>query len=497
MCCGKYFDECEEQDKWICFGMLLLSIINLIILIVFEILFLFHYEKYDFENNLLFYEIENNLNGKLIYSLRESKICDIDEEALVLGTWDGIKEGCFCDINIFENKCPDSLINQGCKSIPTINPINYTIFKSNYICLKKSNYKYKDLILNSKQIVSKDKNCPNNYKSCGEIDTLGRKFCVKEEEKCPITQFSLENFELEDIDYFFDIFGDVLNKENIILSVFQLNQRRPCIHPSEKYWDYHYILEKEDKRCVTELKNKIFDDRFILFENFSENKYDLYLDNNIIKNLKYLDEITENKIKNDMVYLFARNFIGFDKEELENYNYDKLIEKQNLSNYCYKIMKYYLLGVFAFIFLILIIYIAYLIKVNKVSISKFSLECDCCEEFPIEKKVIFIVILILFIIFVILFFILDCIIFDAYKKIKSILNMKKSDEYLYELLNKLIQKHSVNYTEPKLIIILFCLLPASFIAPWVLLAIAFIFIVMCLVCKKKKKKVEKLITNIN
>ena len=74
----------------------------MITIFILEIVFLFVYVKYNFDNNLLLSEIENNLNGKLIYSLKTKIACDADEEELVLGMWDGLKEGCFCKETIYD-----------------------------------------------------------------------------------------------------------------------------------------------------------------------------------------------------------------------------------------------------------------------------------------------------------------------------------------------------------------------------------------------------------
>ena len=163
---------------------------------------------------------------------------------------------------ITENECSEKLINQGCNTIPSCNPKNYTVINSHYICIKKSSFSYRDLLLKTNQIIDKGKDCQKNYKSCGIIDTLGRKFCVKEEEICPINKNSIEGNEDNDFGETYDNIPlrfnpklDYLNNKSNnnsdeqILSIFKLNQKAPCIYPIEKYWDYHYILEEENKRC--------------------------------------------------------------------------------------------------------------------------------------------------------------------------------------------------------------------------------------------------------
>ena len=76
---------------------MLLSFLMLILLIIPIYFYFFINPKYDFENNLVVQEIKSNLNGKLIYSLRQSITCESDEEVLILGKWDDIINGCDCE----------------------------------------------------------------------------------------------------------------------------------------------------------------------------------------------------------------------------------------------------------------------------------------------------------------------------------------------------------------------------------------------------------------
>ena len=171
-----------------------------LILLITPIYFYFNINpNYDFENNLVIQEIKSNLNGKLIYSLRQSFTCESDEEVLILGKWDGITNGCDCEGSIQINKCSKEKIDHGCKTLFSIKPISYTIFNSKYFCAKTSKLNYKELLLND-IVVSKYDNCPYNYKSCGKIDTFERKFCVRKEESCPLntnnfTKITNNNYE--------------------------------------------------------------------------------------------------------------------------------------------------------------------------------------------------------------------------------------------------------------------------------------------------------------
>ena len=436
-----------------------ISIIFSVVIIILHIIFSFQYVKYDFENYQIFNEIQKNLDGRLIYSFRRSPFCNGDEEKLILGIWDGTREGCYCD-NILDKTCSDTLLNEGCKTIPSNDPMEFMIINSNFICVKKSTLSYKDLLI-SDQVIEKDQNCPQNYKSCGKIDTLDRKFCVKMEEPCPINKIDIENNKYDSNENFFYLSSNKFYYSNIdtdgqILSIFKLSQNYPCINPAERHWDYYYFLEQKNKRCTTELKNIIYDNRFELISNFTTKMYQLYLENSILGKLRYIEEIDLNKIKNDNVYFYGRNFIGFNKDKIKKsaFKYDELLEQQNSSNNYYKIIWISSFVLFGLIALSLIYLIINLIRLKEFSFKVLTLKCgESSEE---NKNLLIPFIFIVGILFVFFSFILNSGIIYYYNDIKSILNFEGSDEFLNELIDILFQKYSKNYGYAVAIVVLFC-----------------------------------------
>ena len=461
-CCNYCLSLCCKDKKSCSINSFLLYFIYLGIIFLLSIIFIFTYEKYGEDINDISYEIEKTLNTKIIYSIKNKTICDMDEEELVLGSWDGTKEGCYCEGVVYDYECSDKLVNQGCKIIPAHNKINYTIINSNYICIKRSKLSYRDL-LSTNKIVEKSKNCSTDYKFCGTIDTLERKLCIEKNDICPITESIIEDpdININGIFNYMNIFEEQENlndNQNQILSVFQLNQKLPCINPNEKYWDYHYLLEKENQKCETKVNDEEFDDRFEKLSKYTTKKYELYIENGIMDKLVYIDNISLNKIKNDIVYLFGRRLFGFDKNILDKFDYYKLKEKQNLSNICSRYILYALfgfLGVWAIIITIVII-IAF--NVKEIKIKDFSIKCEGLNDrdkstFSIFFSIGAIATMIVFI----GIFIFICIIFDSYKSIENIINLEGSDEYLRKIIEDIFKKYYVNFIYPFIIIILFSL----------------------------------------
>ena len=155
-------------------------------IIITNIIYSFLDFDYDFENSIA-YEIDQFINGKLIYSFIPKFKCDKNEEALKLGKWKGLKAGCMCPITgLNKGKCTKDQRKFFCRDIPEVPSKYYERFDFKNICIKRTKERYRDFLLN-KQIIENNKKCPEGYKCCGIVDTLNRKLCMKINEQCPIT----------------------------------------------------------------------------------------------------------------------------------------------------------------------------------------------------------------------------------------------------------------------------------------------------------------------
>ena len=91
----------------------------------------------------------------------------------------------------------------------------------------------------------------------------------------------------------------------------------------------------DDKKCRTKIFGNLYDNRYEKIDEINTTKYDLYKDNfskdyNNVKNTM-----------NETVYLYARNFIGFEYKSIDKYNYENIISKQKKLNKYGKNLKYY------------------------------------------------------------------------------------------------------------------------------------------------------------
>jgi len=416
--------------------------------LISNIVFAFKYKKYLLDNDGIFLEIKNSFEGKLIYSFELKPNCSSEEEILPLGKWDGFKEGCKCKNKIKDKACSNDDLGNNCKVIKAKKPRIYTKINSNYICVKKSNITYIDL-MKSNQILPKDKECPKNYIKCGIIDTLENILCIPNNETCPIKLNDIININNE--------INSTIDDQ--ILSIFKLNENiTPCIDPAEKTWRSYNILE-EDKKCRTKIFGKLYDDRYEKIYIINTTKKNLYIDNSIID---FYDNRTSLE---ETIYLYARSFIGFKQKTIDKYynNYKHLISKQKVPNNSGFVLK-----IFACILLGIII----------------SPICGMPKGSSNPSDFIFIVVA--FIIVSILSFFIDIIlciiIYICSSDINSKLDIRDNDDYSNKLIEKLLDHYSINSIF-SLINIIFCF-PAT---------IALIVGVMIIrkKCRKKDNKLEK------
>ena len=339
--------------------------------------------------------------------------CSKDEEAIYFGEWDGIVDGCMCNRETTKGLCT-SKSQRRCTNITSIKPKKYKFYNDNSICIKRSKLKYMDL-LNNKQILEKDNQCPEGYEYCGIIDTKERILCLKSKSECPIT---LEYIKNKYPDYYKSLNLENKSGENneTILSIFKVNEDQPCMNPDEKVWNYHYILEPEDKNCKTKINDELFDYNYEpLLKPIS--KYQLYQDNFI-----YTRDVAPDELKSERIYLYGKGFLGLNPEDVGDYSYDKFLSIQKVSNNCNSVMKFFSYVLFGFVgFSFFVCFGMCCTKRHSSSNDGCFLMCGLIG-IGISAIITFLV-----------YFILSIIIFVCSIRFKSLFNVQGNDPYINEL----------------------------------------------------------------
>ena len=201
--------------------------------------------------------------------------------------------------------------------VTNITKINGKDFCYNYIS-------YKDLLYNG-QIIKNGTECPKEYnKSCGRIDTLNQKLCIKENENCPLYEVGI-GLPPDKINYIYDKNSSIYyNKDNFnitnktIIGKLILNDGQPCYQSTEKLWRQFSPIEvdKNHLNCTNiQIFGKISDDRYI---EKGEITYKKLYEDNLNENSK---NIVINKItNNEKVHVYKMELFGIDKKCDEKFN---------------------------------------------------------------------------------------------------------------------------------------------------------------------------------
>ena len=201
---------------------------------------------------------------------------------------------------------------------------------------------YKELLYND-QIRKENEQYNGEYtKDCGIIDTLNQHLYIKQDEKCPIYDVGIGN-KANSYDYiylgdkyrlYFNNVSYIDPKKKIIGKLF-LNDGQPCYQIKEKLWRKFDSVEagEEHLKCNLEIFGKYNDERY---ENKGDITYDkIYFDNLSVDNYDRLKE----KLNDDKVSLYSREFLGIDKEcdkknNIEKDTFEKLKKNQNMEKTC-------------------------------------------------------------------------------------------------------------------------------------------------------------------
>ena len=409
-------------------------------ILITNIVFSFDYQTYDLSNDTIIEVIQKDLNSKLISNINIRQTCQNGEEELVLEKWDGTPDVCYCDGK--ETPCESK--TDYCTTTKGIPAKNITVINGKKICIERGKKTIKDYF-KEKNIYSKNENCPDDYISCGIIDTLDRKLCIKNSENCPINSNNVElqqaliNFKLYNNNY--SVYSEnvynnyFLNEEennnDTIISTFKLSNGYPCIDVSERSWKLYLPKNQiSTKTCSSYIKGTNIDKRYIKFNNFQTKYIQLYEKNE-------LNEYITNELKNDntSIDLYGRAIFGINNPD--DFDYDKIISIQDTSNTCNNIMK-----IVSFIMIGVVLSPIF-------AICGIGQNSSNCNGQSAEKAamVFAAIIIIVIVIGFLIHFVVCIIIYISIQRLKWILvdNSKIGDDYTNEMFKLLIDSYSSNY----------------------------------------------------
>ena len=212
----------------------------------------------------------------------------------------GLINGCDCSNSnsktlknkkIIQRDCTYKELKFDCKNINPISAYNFTYFNNLTLCIKREKYfKY--------QYIRKEKECSENFKSCGIIDTLGNHYCIFNENEC---------------EYNFTLFDNKnQNLKNIFSSFieFRFSQGNICMDNLKfiSFSEQPLINSKESTQCENFYSNISLDKRYNKIFTFNtKNLLEKEINNLNISTNYFFDNFLNSNIS-----LYGRKYIGWD-----------------------------------------------------------------------------------------------------------------------------------------------------------------------------------------
>jgi hypothetical protein len=269
-----------------------------------------------------------------------------NDNPIEFGEWQGTVDGCIEKIG---DKTNIKILEQGenCENkINKIPPQKIYSFKGITLCgLTRGSYY--DLLYEG-DIIKEKEECPPGKKSCGYIDTIKNKLCVKNRHPCPVSYIKISdrkpNEEINDLKEikfdkinFYYSNNPYPNSTEIpyISNSFRIADSYICALPNLYYSQISlFKLDSFNKKYSTNCVLKDYSQKVTIdlmryhkmdwvdnYELYDENKIITKIKNNNLTNYGYNVDL----YKDHLIYLYTRMHYGFDKECL-----DKRNEKFNL-----------------------------------------------------------------------------------------------------------------------------------------------------------------------
>lgn len=262
-----------------------------------------------------------------------------DTSKVKFGKWQGTLKGC----GVIKNGVKQAkILEEGkeCKDGEILEEIisqDITIYKGLSLSASTKG-KYYDLLYDG-SIVNDVKDCPEEKKSCGYVDTLKNIYCIDKNAKCPISYIKIQSSPPTGVENLVTVKG---SKTNLyysntpsfgpldfpyIVNSFKIADSVLCALPNLYYSSIslHHLdafVNKFSKNCVLkDYSQKVTVDMLRYFSISEIDNYDLYEENNIIdkiKNSKLIEYgFNVDNYKNNKLNLYLRAHFGFNKTCLD------------------------------------------------------------------------------------------------------------------------------------------------------------------------------------
>ena len=264
----------------------------------------------------------------------------LKESLLSFGRWEGTIKGCGNKDTLSVKKLEKETCDSNEEILQSISARNIYSYKGITICAETKE-EYLDLLLKG-SIIKSNVECMKGKKNCGYIDTLNNILCINIDEECPINFIEFSDEPPKNVSNLNEIKGNGINfyfsnnpypnsnKIPKIISSFRIGDSYLCSIPSLykpniDLFELEVFKNGKDHsiECILSdfLQRTVRDTQ--RYEKFDEiDNYMLYEENQIINAIQNSNLINYgfniNNYKNNILYLYGRTHLGFDKECLDN-----------------------------------------------------------------------------------------------------------------------------------------------------------------------------------
>jgi len=280
--------------------------------------------KNKFLNNIF----QNEMTGLLMEIEGVRNVCDEENEFEFLFNTEftGIKEGSY---NIKTKKFSDNTcynLDKNCINIPAIPPTSLRAWENKVVCVKRmklSEIPYK--------IVSKNSECPEEYRMCGAYNSFGDKLCLDGHLKCPINfiKFSDDLSYVDKLDRTiykivsldlgkFLVYSNQLVNHTYAVD-FKVSENFPCIETerisaNETFKIYNRTNGYKLMGCNlnTDDKDDGYDKRYYIYA--TDRKDKVLADNDILNKYDKLPQVDGwiNDARKNFYHIYVRGYISLD-----------------------------------------------------------------------------------------------------------------------------------------------------------------------------------------
>ena len=256
-------------------------------------------------------KVESNID---VYTMMDMYFKGSDH---IIDKWPGTKDGSIKNGKTRPYLCDE--YEASCRNISGTFSVKIKKWRNKTFHFNSS-YTYESLYNNT---VGPNETCPSGKKPCGIFDTMNNTLCLDVGAECPINFMVFSSHTPTEYNYTFKreqydesmmyiYYTNEAIDRYIITSKFKLSDDLVCFDNQRYNSPYSHSVLDEYKYGCKAINNTLYNPYYKAID--TNNKYDLYEENGILKKVKKIPGYPWKSFLNQYTTLFNRPFVGYDKK---------------------------------------------------------------------------------------------------------------------------------------------------------------------------------------